>query len=675
MSKLQPPSLTTKHSTQAVSGTTIIAISPERRPDTQSHGSRSPSQSSVKFSTLKSPTVKPLDTVEDDGLRTINLTVSTAADFESDEDNLQHILNGLIRNESDSEYSDHSNSSQQQQQQNLQNHHQNQQQNQHLYQKHHQLRLQNNFQDHTEDPQDLLEGFRNNDRQNYETQFRTTTESYLDLDIFPNTKHFDNEEEYFNQRIKIEKQLSQSRFYKKLKHFIIFSLAGKPIYSLNGTDDIVLGYTGLITTMISTFEDTINEQIRVIDTNGLKISILNRNPIMLVSVSKIKYEMMLNQSTNDYNLISNQLHNLYNYLVSILSKPVISKHFNNRMNFDLRKVLTPVDFHNLDLLSTQLTYGLNESNYKYGFEYYISELLNSSFQTLKLSNSIRVKLNAILLKLKSEINNTENYEDYAESSKPSSGNNSSSIDNDYLFGLLLKKNHLISLLKPRNYDLSFKDLNNLMVIISSSQPKTDKVAEELWLPICMPNFNSNGFLYIYVKTYKLIDVILVSTNKNNFYKLQDKAQLIINKLEMENFKKIYQELNNSDLIISSMLPRSIVHFIFKDKSKNQFVSGSSNAFLKFNRSLNLKWIYYYATLYNSKSNTIKSLINNKHDKKLTYLKFNHEVGFMLSDKRYEFYCISTESKLVNLIKYSLEIIRWCKQNHKRLFNNVTEYSL
>lgn len=195
--------------------------------------------------------------------------------------------------------------------------------------------------------------------------------SFLDLNIFPNTHEAKNELEFYEKHIQIQKDNDEPAFHQKLKHFFILSTAGKPIFSMHGSDDLIMGYMGIITTIVCTFEESMKEDFKSIMVGDkTKIVVLNKSPLLLVAISQISYELMSSntdstssnkedkESDSDDILLINQLNTLYKYLLAILSKPTIEKNFHNRMNYDLRKVLTPLDFQNLEALCMKLTYGL-----------------------------------------------------------------------------------------------------------------------------------------------------------------------------------------------------------------------------------------------------------------------------------------------------------------------------
>lgn len=471
----------------------------------------------------------------------------------------------------------------------------------------------------------------------------------------------------YDKNIRPGKSLGKHQFIDKLKHFFIISISGKPIYSLHGNDEMILGYSGLITTIISSFQQQLADEIKSVDFNDTKITFLVRDPLVFVSITKIEYEMALDQNNNLRQLLVNQLEMLYNYLVSIISKPSLCKYYENRMNYDLRKVLTLLDYRNLDDLAMSSTFGfyLNDTapQLDLGFEYYISNLVDNGFPSFKLSHSIRSKLGNIL---------------------------ANERINELLFGVLTYDlRYVLSVLKPKTHNLGNQDLQLLLRIVRNNNSNIkDMEQEDLWLPICLPGFNSNGFLYCYVKSLNLsnllkldglyydavkpLNILLLSTNKNNFYGFKQCSDKIIEGIiELDCKQKFYEELNHP--ITLQMISNNnigILHFIFKDKARNQFIM-SKNGFKQ--KEDVLKYVYYYTNLYNCKCSTIQNLTGENNNKKLSFVRYDNIVGMMISDDVYEFYCLGN-TELNNLIVQSIEIIKWCKKNDKRLFHYTIKFN-
>lgn len=523
--------------------------------------------------------------------------------------------------------------------------------------------------------------------------------SYLDMGMFPKNSDEIDEHKYFDEHIKIYKGDDMNLFNARLKQFFIFSSAGKPIYSLHGTEDSIIGYGGLITTIMSSFQSNYDEDIKSIDYgNDLRIVVMNKYPLVFVTVTRISYELISDKSIGvdqkqPPSVLVNQLTLLYKYILLILSKPVITKYYSNRMNYDLRKVLTPLDYSNFDAIAMKCTYGLsveyNESNYE--FEFFMSELLENALPSTKIRYTVRSKLNNILLQMKNlkdkeiggELKLFFNFND---------NNNTDALGYDLLFSLTsINSDKIIGYLKPKSHDLTNGDLKLLLSIINQNENSLKK-GEDLWIPICLPDFNPNGFLYLFVRTIDIsrflrmdgidthdqtINIILVCTNKNSFYKMQEICQYLLDKIiEEDSFRKDLYEEMCSTIVSTKMFPvDSMIHFVYKNKKNNQMICADLNhvdikSSMNINRNLQL--IYYYTNLYNTKSTTIKSLTDD-NDKKISYIKWNFDspvVGLMISDNTYEFYCLNVPVSASKLINDSLIVIKWCQKYNKRLLLNA-----
>lgn len=559
-----------------------------------------------------------------------------------------------------------------------------------------------------EDLQNLLNGLMRSHKIHQHHDLPSKLSSFVGFNVDNCPGGITDETEFYNKFIKIDKSGDADSFHCKLKHFFILSSAGKPIYSLHGADDIIMGYMGIITTIVSTFEENMKEEIKSITLdNRVKIVALNKSPIILVTISKIEYEFN-KESTGDDAILISQLNTLYDYLLSILSKPVLEKNFYKRLNYDLRKVLTPLDFHNLDSICMKSTYGVFRENDRSSFDFFISELLNSSLQNVMLTNTTRTKLNSILVSCK-KLKRIQ--EDTAKGNLPffNSPPSEKYIADELLFSLLMSSNKLLNFVKPRNHNLSNRDLKMLFSMINSTLESTPtasaqsslddfKMNEDLWIPLCLPNFNPNGFLYIFVKKFKLSDypepislstpssttqqapsmvIILISGSKNAFFDMQTLAGYIIGELtKKESFKlKLNKELlaANKLLIYKDLKVPVANHFIYKLKKEDQFIMSDAcqfNGLTDLNVFLQLS--YFYSVLHNTRA--VKLLGNpgleELENKKLTYINWSNQVvGFMLSDDVFEFYCLCNAPGGVNskeLIMSGLKIIRWCEKNYRRL---------
>lgn len=511
------------------------------------------------------------------------------------------------------------------------------------------------------------------------------------LDLF-NVFSDDNspmDSEYLKRKIMIDKLDGMDGFRAKLKHFFVLSTAGKPIYSMNGSDDVILGYMGLITTIVSTFQDSMKTEIHHILQDGFKMVVMNKGPLLLVAISKVAYELVPSTESGKCT-IENQLTVLYNYLLAVLSKPVITKNFEKRMNYDLRRMLTPQDFHVLDVLSMKITYGFltnEDDEYVLDGNYYISTLLGGSIQCGKITNTTRSKLNTILLSTKKlKVKRGESGEEPVVLDKILSGDKDRYLASDLLFGFLCVNDKIVSHLRPKNHRLDNQDINTLLSIISSSfKSMSQETSADLWIPVCMPNFNSLGFLYMFVKSFDLpiksaqpITIILLSGNKNSFYDMKQTAEYIIfkilrNKTFSSTLSGELSHIANTASLLQELGTTAIKHYIYKRKLHGQFyMDDLSLGFEEASDNINALFhiIYFYTTLHNSKATIVDQ--GGTNQKKLTYTRWHSKdgwvTGFMLADEKYEFYCLCGGSiQAQEIIDQSLKIINWCDRYKKRLF--------
>ncbi|GMF07024.1 unnamed protein product [[Candida] boidinii] len=263
-----------------------------------------------------------------------------------------------------------------------------------------------------------------------------------------------------------------------------------------------------------------------------------------------------------------------------------------RDNFDLRKLLGRSDIACLDSICEDLSNFNNPG------------LIIGGLECLKLKYPTRHKLEKILL------------------------NNRS---NNLLYGLLVGPDgKLITILRPKNHTLHTSDLQLLFsMIFKTNTFKTSSTStttssngvesndhfitsdEEFWVPLCLPKFNPNGFLYCYIKFFDLlndeimekfginkinkesifnfdfskISVILISAYKDSFFEMKKLGNNIIESIN--NSRSIYRELYKSIVgtqgsngstglpsgrISTIDIPAPLIrHFIFKGKKNIQYV--------------------------------------------------------------------------------------------------------
>lgn len=497
------------------------------------------------------------------------------------------------------------------------------------------------------------------------------------------------DKDFILQRIACDKQGDSTIFRKKLKHFFILSTAGKPIYSLNGSDDLIMGYMGLITTIVSTFQEGLNSELRYISHDNFTLSVMNKSPLLLVAVTKLPREFKPSTGSIDGPpIIETQLKVIYNYILGVLSKLAISKNFDKRMNYDLRNILSHQDFKMLDTICMKLTYGFNleaGGEYEIDNSFYLETLLNNAVQCAIIKKTTRDKLNSIMISTKKlKVKQHSSNGSLIILDKILGSDKERYIASDLLFGFLTFDKKILSYLRPKSHHLNNEDIRMLISTTSElvrSQEPAD--SPEMWVPLCMPNFNDSGFLYVFVKQVYLpgsampIIISLLSGNKNSFYDMKEVANYVIYKIQKsETFTRTLAgelaHISTSIPVLKDLSISSIRHFIYKHKGYNQLYmdnpqyDGSMEYCLRALSHVN----HLYASLRSSKATVITHGVANP--KRLTYTRWQLEnvwvTGFLLEDEKSEFYCICGGAELALLIiEESLRIIRWCEKYKRRLF--------
>lgn len=493
----------------------------------------------------------------------------------------------------------------------------------------------------------------------------------------------DIDESYLEEKVHISKK--GEGFTAKLKQFFILSSAGKPIYSMNGDDDVLLGYSGLITTIVASFEDGTDLLFRSISQNGFRMVVMNKSPLILVAISRVSYELML-----DLKLLESQLSSVYNYLLAVLSAPVITKSFHNRMNYDLRRVLSAQDLKTLDILTSMLTFGFSDTtddenkSYTVDPSMFISSLLDDAVQCARLSSTLRAKLDDIFVSCKRlKVNLPQSEATPFLQGKLYTLETTKLLASDLLFAFLIYDNKIVSHLHPKTHCLENKDISTLLLMLSQLSPagESKNVQEEpdLWFPICLARFNDSGFLHCYVRHLHLpnlsrpLTLLLLSGNKNSFFEMKQSANYIFAKICKSKTlsSSLPEELAQGYLSLTSVLKTpQVKHFIYKRRKANQYIMDpltfSKDTFENIVDSMFI--LYLYTALSSSKSEEVRVGASMK---KLTYTRWHLKegfTGFLLADEKYELYCLCKGfvTSLV-LIEQSLRIVNWCENYRKRLF--------
>lgn len=216
--------------------------------------------------------------------------------------------------------------------------------------------------------------------------------------------------------------------------------------------------------------------------------VLLKGPLYLVAISKL---------LESDSQIRVQLEALYMQILSTLTLPVLERIFTVRPGTDLSRPLQGTE-KLISSLADSFTKGSPST-------------LLSALECLKIRKTHRQTINNTLIKTKAK---------------------------SLLYGLLVAGGQLVSVLRPKKHSLHPGDLQLIFNLIFEAEG-VKASGGDCWIPICLPGFNSTGYLYMYVSFLGLgpdpsetnidesITIIFISANKESFYELQEMRNSLI----------------------------------------------------------------------------------------------------------------------------------------------------
>ncbi|KAL7276866.1 Vacuolar fusion protein mon1, partial [Rhizina undulata] len=394
------------------------------------------------------------------------------------------------------------------------------------------------------------------------------------------------------------------------KHFFILSQAGKPIYSRYGSESVISGYMGVIQAIISFFQDD-DDTLKCFSTGKHRFAIMAEGPLYLVAISSM--------GESDSQLRA-QLDALYTQVLSTLTLSQLNKIFATRENFDLRRLLGGTEVF-LDGLSDAMTRGS-------------PQVLLSALECVKLRKTHREKINSILLKART----------------PS-----------LLYGLIIADGRLVSVIRPKRHSLHPPDLQLLFSMLFNASTFRD--GGEHWTPICLPKFNSKGFLHAYIWFFrKEVSVVLISADKDAFFEMKGVAEGVVEQLEKSGGIKIVEDaISKGRYTPTDIQPGTVIrHFLYKSRANVQFTMPSFET-------------HFYSPICRRRLMSLYSRLHAAVHTKNAHLKVNHVVrnsSISLSwvTPTFELYAVAGPGANRNaLAKGASAIVNWVKREEERLF--------
>ena len=331
-----------------------------------------------------------------------------------------------------------------------------------------------------------------------------------------------------------------------MKHYLILSSAGKPIWSRHGDQNLINGYIGIIQTIISFYEGA-KDPLKGFTAGDTRFVIATQGPLYFVAISR------LGESDTQLRV---QLDALYMQILSTLTLPTLTHIFQYRPSSDLRRPLDGTESL-ISSLADTFTKGSPSA-------------LLSALECLKIRKSQRHSINNTLLKTRSD---------------------------KLLYGLIVAGGRLVSVIRPKRHSLHPSDLQLIFNMLFEAGSVRGGGGEN-WIPLCLPGFNNRGYLYMYVSFLSVdeessddscpqtskngsgqedeIAVLLISAEKESFFELKQMRDDVVAQLEKNGSMEIIKNAvrqgrpSTTDIVPGTQLR----HFLYKSRANVQFAMPS-----------------------------------------------------------------------------------------------------
>ncbi|KAH8815003.1 trafficking protein Mon1-domain-containing protein [Xylogone sp. PMI_703] len=416
----------------------------------------------------------------------------------------------------------------------------------------------------------------------------------------------------------------------KFKHYLILSSAGKPIYSRHGDQNLVNSYFGIIQTLISFFEDA-KDSLTGFTAGSTRFVIMTEGPLYFVAISRI--------GESDAQLRA-QLDALYMQILSTLTLPTLTHLFSNRPSTDLRRPLQGTEVL-LSSLADSFTKGSPST-------------LLSALECLKLRKSHRNVINNTLLKARTE---------------------------KLLYGLIVAGGRLVSVVRPKRHSLHPSDLQLIFNMLFEAEGIKSGGGEN-WIPLCLPGFNNQGYLYMYVSFLSTregddagnqrpqtpsgkedeVAIILITADKESFYDLKQMRDDVVSHLEKNGSMEIIKTtVRKGRPTTTDIVPGiQLKHFLYKSRPNVQFVMPAFSP--------------HFGTLISRRR--LMTLYHQLHAS--THAKHNHlkvlhcvakdSISLAWITPNFEFYGVAgPNASRSSLAQGANKIAQWIRQEEERVF--------
>uniref|UniRef100_A0A8C5RVJ3 Vacuolar fusion protein MON1 homolog n=1 Tax=Laticauda laticaudata TaxID=8630 RepID=A0A8C5RVJ3_LATLA len=408
---------------------------------------------------------------------------------------------------------------------------------------------------------------------------------------------------------KEEEDITMEAWRMHQKHIFVLSEAGKPIYSRYGCEEALSTTMGVMMALVS-FVEAEKNAIRSIHADGYKVVFLRKSPLVLVAVAQTR------QSEQE---IAQELLYIYYQIVSLLTLTQLNRIFQQKQNYDLRRLLAGserITDNLVDLMARDPSF------------------LMGAARCLPMAAGVRDVVSACLQQAKAK---------------------------SLVFAILLSKNQLVSLVRKRDQFLHPIDLHLLFNLISSSSSFREG---EGWTPICLPKFNSSGFFHAHISYLEPnIDLclVLISTDREDFFTVSHCKQKFQEHLKKRGVHHALLEAVRTPFYsVSQVGIPDLRHFIYKSKSSGLFTSPEIEApYITEEEKERLLELYQY--LHSRAHNSARPLNN------IYYTGSNENLLAWVTSAFELYVCFSPMGTKAAAVSGVNKLMKWIRKEEDRLF--------
>uniref|UniRef100_A0A2K5VF48 Vacuolar fusion protein MON1 homolog n=1 Tax=Macaca fascicularis TaxID=9541 RepID=A0A2K5VF48_MACFA len=393
------------------------------------------------------------------------------------------------------------------------------------------------------------------------------------------------------------------------KHVFVLSEAGKPVYSRYGSEEALSSTMGVMVALVSFLEADKNA-IRSIHADGYKVVFVRRSPLVLVAVARTR------QSAQE---LAQELLYIYYQILSLLTGAQLSHIFQQKQNYDLRRLLSGSERITDNLLQLMAR---------------DPSFLMGAARCLPLAAAVRDTVSASLQQARAR---------------------------SLVFSILLARNQLVALVRRKDQFLHPIDLHLLFNLISSSSSFREG---EAWTPVCLPKFNAAGFFHAHISYLEPdtdLCLLFVSTDREDFFAVSDCRRRFQERLRKRGAHLALREaLRTPYYSVTQVGIPDLRHFLYKSKSSGLFTSPEIEApYTSEEEQERLLGLYQY--LHSRAHNASRPL------KTIYYTGPNENLLAWVTGAFELYMCYSPLGTKASAVSAIHKLMRWIRKEEDRLF--------